>query len=221
MIILHGFAYSNYYNILKHVLLHKDLPFKEDLQFGNAEDYLAISPLGKVPAITTESGKHLSESSVCCDYLEETYPDHAPLYPKDNFERARVRQVMKISELYLELAARPLIPFSLTKTAAPDALTDEVRNTLERGITAMNHLCTFTPYVLGSELTLADIYLRYVLGVVDIASKQLSRDFCAEIHGLADWRSMMADTDIARRIDADQEANGPAFFAYLKKRFGI
>jgi glutathione S-transferase len=37
MITLHGFAYSNYYNIIKHVLLHKGLPFEEDLQFGNAE----------------------------------------------------------------------------------------------------------------------------------------------------------------------------------------
>ena len=28
MITLHGFAFSNYYNIVKHVLMHKQLPFE-------------------------------------------------------------------------------------------------------------------------------------------------------------------------------------------------
>jgi glutathione S-transferase len=220
MITLHGFSYSNYYNIVKHVLLHKGIPFEEDLQFGNAEAYLAISPLGKVPAITTEEGVHLSESSVCCDYLEEAYPDQAPLYPQDMLGRARVRQVMKISELYLELAARRLIPFALGNADVPDALAGEVTSVLERAIRAMNHLCSFDPYLLGNGITLADIYLRYVLSVVDLAGGKLKRDFASEIDGLAQWREMMADTDIARRIDADREANGPAFFAYIKERFG-
>ena len=106
MITLHGFSSSNYYNIVKHALLYKGLEFEEDLQFGNAEAFHAISPLGKAPAITTGDGQHLSESCVCCDYFEEAYPDAAPLYRADTCDRARVRQVMKISELYLELAAR-------------------------------------------------------------------------------------------------------------------
>ena len=83
MITLHGFPYSNYYNIVKHVLLYKDIPFVEDIQYGGTDEYLAISPAGKIPAMTVEDGVALSESSVCCDYLEETYPDK-PLYPADN-----------------------------------------------------------------------------------------------------------------------------------------
>lgn len=221
MITLHGFSYSNYYNIVKHVLLHKGLSFEEDLQFGNDEAYLAVSPLGKVPSLSTADGGHLSESSVCCDYLEDAYPDAAPLYPKDAYGRAQVRQVMKISELYLELAGRRLIPFSLAKREVPDALAKEVTEVLERGISALNQLCKFSPYVQGSEITLADIYLRYALSTVALAGRKLERDFVADIDGIADWQAMMADTDIARKIDADQEANGPAFFAYIKKRYGI
>ena len=37
----------------------------------------------------------------------------------------------------------------------------------------------------------------------------------------AEWEAMMADSDISRKIDADQEANGPAFFNHLKERFGV
>jgi glutathione S-transferase len=221
LITLHGFSYSNYYNIVKHTLLHKGLPFQEDLQFGDSPDYLAVSPMGKIPAITTESGEHLSETSVCCDYLEDAYPDREPLYPAAAIDRARVRQIMRISELYLELPCRKLIPFAFSNTDAPEALAQEIREVLARGINAMNLLCRFEPYLLGGDITMADIYLRYVLKVVALGSNKLSWDIVAEVKGLAEWQRMMADTDIARRIDADEAANGPAFFAHIKERFGI
>lgn len=221
MITLYGFSYSNYYNIVKHVLLHKGLPFEEVIQFGSDDAYLRISPLGKVPSMTTEDGGHLSESTVCCDYLEEAYPFNAPLYPADDFDRAKVRQAMKISELYLELAARKLIPFSMTKSPVPDALAKEVSDTLTRGVAALNDLAVFDPYVMGQKITLADIYLRYVLSVVSLASDLLERDFVAEIDGIGPWQEMMSQTEIAKKVDADREENGPAFFAYLRERYGI
>jgi glutathione S-transferase len=221
MIILHGFPYSNYYNIVKHVLLYKNLPFEENLQFGGSDEYLAISPSGKVPSMTTEDGANLSETSVCCDYLEEYYPDAPPLYPQDALGRARVRQIMRFSELYLELPCRRLIPFALGKSDVPPVLAQEVIDVLERGIEAMNLACSFSPYTLGSDITMADIYLRYVLKVVELGGRKLNWDIIAQIGGLSEWQAMMADTGISRRIDADEEANGPAFFAHLKERYGF
>jgi glutathione S-transferase len=220
MITLHGFAFSNYYNIVKHVLMHKGLPFEEHETFGGTEDYLKISPVGKIPAMTTEAGQHLSESSICCDYLEETCPEPR-LYPVDAWERARVRQVMKVSELYLELAFRRLIPHVFGNTDAPEGLQDEIREVALRGIGAMKSLCVFDPYVLGSELTMADIYLRYVLKVAGMAAAaKMDWDLLAEIPGLAEWDAMMTASEISQKIDADQEANGPAFFNMLQERFG-
>ena len=132
MITLHGFAASNYYNIVKHVLLYKNIPFVEDTQYGGNDEYLALSPAGKIPALTTEGGVNLSESSVCCDYLEETYPEK-PLYPADSTTRAQVRQMMRVSELYLELPCRRLIPYVFAKKAVPAALEEDVRSVVSRG----------------------------------------------------------------------------------------
>jgi glutathione S-transferase len=221
MITLHGFPYSNYYNIVKHVLLHKGIPFEEDLVYGGGEEeWLAISPVGKVPAITTDQGGHLSESSVCCDYLEESYPEQA-LYPQDTYARSYVRQIMKLSELYLELPCRRLIPFVFSNSEPPEELKADIRATVERGLTALKSLCEFDPYLSGTELTLADIYMRYVLSVVELAgTAKMDWDIVAEIPGLREWQAMMADSDIARKIDADRDANGPEFIGYLKKRFG-
>ncbi len=53
MITLHGFPFSNYYNIVKHVLMHKQIPFVEELTYGGGEEWLAISPLGKIPGLPT------------------------------------------------------------------------------------------------------------------------------------------------------------------------
>ena len=217
MITLHGFSYSNYYNIVKHVLLYKDIPFVEDTVYGGNDDYLALSPAGKIPSLTTDDGINLSESSVCCDYLEETYPQK-PLYPADSTARAQVRQIMKISELYLELPCRRLIPLVFAKKAVPDALAEEVRAVVTRGIGALNLSCSFAPYVAGAEISMADIYLRYVMSVVDLGAATLQWDIGAEIEGMQQWQTLMANSDISQKVDADRLANQGEFFAAIQAR---
>jgi glutathione S-transferase len=217
MIELHGFAYSNYYNIVKHVLLYKGLPFEEDLQWGGNDEYLALSPAGKIPSMTTEQGENLSESSVCCDYIEESYPD-PPLYPADITQRAKVRQIMKISELYLELPCRKLLPFIFTNADVPAPIDSDIREVVNRAIGALNRLCSFSPYVTGSDTAMADIYLRYVMGMVDLGSHKLGWDIGAEIDGLKGWQKKMAESDIAKKVDADRAANETAFFEMVQRR---
>ena len=77
MITLCGFAISNYYNIVKHALLEKDIAFTEEhvLTRSKEEAVLSASPLGKVPFIKTTQGA-LCESAVILDYLEDQYPAH-------------------------------------------------------------------------------------------------------------------------------------------------
>ena len=216
MITLHGFAASNYYNIVKYALLYKQIPFRENLVFAGSEALLTVSPVGKVPAITTEDGFNLSESSVICDFLEDTYPD-TPLYPKSATERATVRQIMKIAELYFELPCRRLIPYLFSDSHAPDALKQEVRQVLARGIIALNRLCPPSPWLAGEQFTMADIYVHYVnTVVVACAPSQLDWDVLAEINGMKKWRDTMRQTDIAQKIEADRIDNMPEFMTHIK-----
>ena len=64
MLTLHGFPFSNYHNIVKHALMQKGVPFDEHITYPNSPEMLEVNPTGKVPAMTTESGTKLSESSV-------------------------------------------------------------------------------------------------------------------------------------------------------------
>ena len=50
MLKLHGFAVSNYFNMVKLALLEKGLDFEVKVVHGSQDpDFLAISPRGKVP----------------------------------------------------------------------------------------------------------------------------------------------------------------------------
>ncbi|WP_201608623.1 glutathione S-transferase family protein [Psychrobacter okhotskensis] len=216
MLTLHGFAASNYYNIVKYALLYKELPFQENLIFAGSDELLRVSPVGKVPAITTDEGVTLSESSVICDFIEETYPA-IPLYPESATERAAVRQIMKISELYFELPSRRLIPYVFSGTNAPDAVKEEVRQVLTRGITALNRLCQFSPWIAGEQFTMADIYVHYVNTIVNaFAATQLDWDVLAEIPGMKEWNDKMSQSDIAQKVEADRLANMPKFMQHVK-----
>lgn len=220
MISLYGFAYSNYYNIVKHALMAKDIAFEEHKIYPGETGLLDVSPLGKVPAITTPSGVSLSESSVILDYLEDAYPER-PLMPTDPEARGKVRQLAKITELYLELPARRLLPFALGGQQAPAAVKTEVRGVLERGIAAINRLARFSPYCLGSALTTADITLRYALAIPKLVGPgQLDMDIIGAIDGLAEWDAMMEEDAVAVKIDADMHANRDEFMAYVAKLQG-
>lgn len=211
MITLHGFAASNYYNLVKHVLLYKAVPFQEDLLYGGSEALLAISPAGKVPVITTAEGLNISESSVICDFLEETYPD-IPLYPDNAGERAVVRQIMKMSELYFELPSRRFIPYAFSGTEAPDSVKAEVRQVLSVGVTALNRLCQFSPWIAGEQFTMADIYVYYVNTIVSkFGASQLDWDVLADIPGMKEWNESMSQSAIAQTVEADRQANWPEF----------
>ena len=212
---LHGFSYSNYYNIPKHALLHKGVAFEEDLVYPNAANYNLLSPALKVPSLTTDEGDHLSETSVLCEYIEDNYPAN-PLLPSSPIARNKNRQLMRMTELYLELPNRRLLPFSFSNQPAPDALITEVIATVERGINSINALATFDPWVLGPEITMADIFLFYALSVADVGCKLTGVNLQKRIPGLEHWQTSFAKDPISQKVAADTEANREDFFAYLQ-----
>ncbi|MGE3245308.1 MAG: glutathione S-transferase family protein [Beijerinckiaceae bacterium] len=69
-------------------------------------EYLKIHPKGVVPALDHD-GKIVIESSLICEYLDETFPD-PPLTPGDAHGRARMRLWSKLVDEYLFEATREL-----------------------------------------------------------------------------------------------------------------
>jgi glutathione S-transferase len=106
MLKLCGFHLSNYHNKVRLALLEKGLPFEEDpCSPSQKDEWLARSPMGKVPILELDGGRRIAESEVILEYLEEAYPQK-PLLPKDPYERAKVRELVQrdIDAVNLKLA---------------------------------------------------------------------------------------------------------------------
>ena len=84
MLKLHGFAVSNYFNMVRIALETKGIPYEVVQRFPSQdEDWLSLSPIGKVPCLETPDGT-LAETIVILEYLDESFPDK-PLIPGTPF----------------------------------------------------------------------------------------------------------------------------------------
>ena len=93
MIKLYGLRMSNYYSLVKAVLIEKGLDFEEvKAPPTQKEDNLARSPMGKMPSIEVD-GQYMSESLAIISYLERM-SDNSPLIPADPFRAGKVMELV-------------------------------------------------------------------------------------------------------------------------------
>jgi len=203
---LHGFAFSNYHNVVKIVLIEKGLEFEEVPAYPPADEgYLSKNPTGKYPCLETEDGSFLGESKVILNYLEEAYPE-VPLLPADPLGRARVRELMEVIDLYLEWPARRLYPQVFSSVGKlSDEVKDTVRPLLTRGVAGLKKLARFAPYIAGPELSLADFSASFHFPPVSIASKAIyGEDVLDGLPGARRHQELMSQRKSLQRVRAEQ-----------------
>lgn len=215
MLKLCGFSASNYYSKVKLALLEKGIPFEESLCWLGETD-LDSTPLGKVPYLQTPQGS-LCESAVIVEYLEDAYPSAAALLPNDPFQRAKVREINTFLELHLELEARKLYPQAFFGGLVSEGVKQKVAEQLEKNVAAFSKLVRFSPFVAGSEFTLADCAAITHLPLVSSATKLvLGRDFLADLP-VRDYLKRMAERPHVQTINADRKANTEQLIARYKR----
>ncbi|HGY9624011.1 glutathione S-transferase [Pseudomonas juntendi] len=216
MLKLHGFAVSNYYNMVKLALLEKGLPFEEVPLFpSQTPQSLAISPRGKVPVLETEHG-FLSETSVILDYIEQTQGGK-PLLPADAFAQAKVRELLKEIELYIELPARTCYPEAFFGMAVEPVVKERARADLLAGFATLKRNGRFAPYVAGEQMTLADLMFCFSVDLAcAVGKKVLNIDFLADFPQAEALMKTFADNPHVAQIAADKDAAMPAFLEMVR-----
>jgi len=210
---LHGISISNYTNMVKQSLLEKGVEFEQlPARPSQEDDFLALSPMGKVPCLETADGC-LTETSAILDYLDEVYPE-PPLYPADAFAKAKAREIMHVSELYIELAARRHLGNAFFGAERSEEAYAEVRPQVEKGLRAFKQLANFGPYLSGSEIGNADIFVYHVFRLASMILKRTyDWDIVAEVPGLAAHIAAMGERDATQRVIADNEEAMAALMA--------
>ncbi len=218
MLKLHGFAVSNYFNMVRMALAAKGLDFEVVRTFPSQEaQWLEKSPMGKVPCLETVQG-FITETQTIIQYLEDEYPDK-PILPASSFERARARQLMHTIELYLELPARRLFPGALFGRHNEDLTIEEVKPVLEKGVRALNHLADCGPYLMGAIPFAPDYMALYTLPIIQqVAKKTYDWDILSEIDGSSDLLAALNSNEHAKRFGAESDAEMAEFLAGLNAK---
>ena len=207
MIKVCGFRVSNYHNKVLLALQERGIPYEEDCTVtpSQKEEYLALSPMGKVPFAEID-GVRLCESEVILEYLEDAYPQK-PLLPKEPLARAKVRELVTMIELHLELVARRLYPGAFFGGTTSEGMKQSVEKDLTKGIRAFKTLVKFGPFIAGKDLTLADCAAAVHLPLVSLSTKlTYGRDFLEEMPQVKPYLKMLGERPAFAKVGADRKA---------------
>lgn len=125
-------------------------------------EYLAKHPFGKVPTLEVD-GEVLYETLAITDYLDTTLTGNR-FSPSEPLHRARMLQIIAIIDNYLYSQAITTIVIQRLIVPSQGGTTDEekVKNAVapaKTAVEAIEAIAVGNPYLLGSEMTLADLFL--------------------------------------------------------------
>jgi glutathione S-transferase len=129
---------------------------------NTSADYLAKHPFGKVPTLEIE-GETLYETVAITDYLDAVVAN-GKFTPSAPLARARMRQIMAIVDSYLyspgitTIVIQRLIVPSQGGTTDEDAVKAAV-TPAKTAVEAIESLTVGSPYLLGTEVSVADFHL--------------------------------------------------------------
>ena len=131
------------------------------LEYGGSmkgADYLAINPMGKVPAIK-HNGRIITETAAICAYLADVFPA-AKLAPTDT-ERANYYR-------WLFFAAGPMEAAIANHSLKVDAPADKEAmlgyGNFETTMNVAEHAVTTHEFIAGDRFTAADVYFGSQIG---------------------------------------------------------
>lgn len=208
MIKVCGFRISNYHNKVLLALHEKGIPFEEDASIRPSQEpaMLERSPLGKVPFAEID-GTRLCESEVICEYLEEAFPDKPALLPREPLARAKVRELVTVIELHMELVARRLYGGAFFGGTTSDEVKASVQADLAKGVRAFKALAKFAPFVAGKDLTLADCSAAVHLPLVSLSTKiTYGKDVLEDLPEVKPYLKMLGQRPAFARVAADRKA---------------
>ena len=201
MIKLYGLEISNYYAAVKAFMLEKGFQFEEvEIAPAYSEPYLELSPMGKMPFIEVDEG-YLSETSSILGFLENCVPDQ-PMTPADPFVSAKMSELLKVIELYVGNESARLVGHVFFGAELNQPVADQIKPVMVKGLAAVGRLASFSPFMMGSQITMVDIYAYYVvMNARIIAKKVWGWDMLSEVEGLGDWMRMMSQRPMIKLVD--------------------
>ena len=191
-------------------LAEKDVPFERVwVDLANKPDWFkAISPLGKVPLLRVpRDGRPdavLFESSVICEYLEETQSGRK-LHPADPLERAQHRA-------WMEFGSAILSDVWGLETAREPALYDAKRQAIAAKLATVEAALGDGPFFAGARFSLVDAVFGPIFRYFDVFDAIIDTGVFADVPKVRAWRAALTQRPSVRdAVTADYAARLRAF----------
>lgn len=167
--------------------------------------FMAISPLGKVPLLRVD-GDVLFESTVICEFLEETIPDR-PLHPADPIARARHRG-------WMEFGSALLNDIAGFYAAADEATFETRRLGIDAKLARLEAVLGAGPWFAGEGFSMVDAVFAPVFRYFDQFERIRAFGLFTGRPKLQAWRAALADRPSVRHsVVPDFAARLTAFLA--------
>jgi maleylacetoacetate isomerase len=128
----------------------------------NKESYRKINPMGGLPSLV-HNGKVISQTMAILEYLDEAFPKSYPLFPKDIFEKAKVRQFCENVNTDIHPVQNLKVLKYLVKNfkITEDEKDEWSRHWITQGFTALEKMAATTAkdFCFGTKVTAADLFL--------------------------------------------------------------
>jgi len=164
MLKIYGALLSPFVRKVRCVLTEKNVPYElvATNPFDKSADFVRRSPLGRIPALEDEQGRALADSTVIAEYLEERFPT-PPLFPRDPYERARVRWFDEYADggmaasLTAKVFFQRVISAKLIKGGCDEAVVATGLKELPTFLGYLERELAGHQYLVAEAFTLADI----------------------------------------------------------------
>lgn len=172
---------------LKHEWLHINVLKAE----SHTPEFLQMNPNGKIPVLVLDDGRILTESNAILGYLAE----ETKFIPTDRYAKAKMYEWM-FFEQYSHEPFIAVARFINKYLGLPEARIEEYHALQPKGHKALAIMGQHD-YLVGNELTLADISLYAYTHVADEGGFDLSlypniQAWCQRIQNYPAYRGMVA-----------------------------
>lgn len=148
--------------IVRWMLEEIGAPYRtEVLEYGTTmkgRDYLAINPMGQVPAIVHD-GRIVTETAAICAYLADAYPEAGlapPLSQRDGYYRWLFYFAGVVEAAVVNRRLGVIVPENKERMVGYGTY-EGVMDTVEKAVSG-------TPFIAGDAFTAADVYCGAQIG---------------------------------------------------------
>jgi glutathione S-transferase len=179
-------------------------------------EFMAISPMGRIPLLELDDGRRICESSAIAAYLEEVLPGPS-LLAETAEERAMMRALEAIAQGEVGGGIRPVMVHRVFQVPGHDSLVDAGLAQIDKGMGALEKLLADGAYAVGNSLSLADCVLVPLLQLLvliePVAPVQPLKE--AHLRLFSYLEGICAASPVAMRACNEMSEGAKALFARL------